>query len=151
MALRAACMPRVTSPTSSATALNPKLAGLLPGNRTVPLFWVGLYSQAQPMGDEQVRHWLDERGGAGHAKVTNLELSWSREQYGRAFRTVQDYIAAGDVYQINLTQKYLFDFEGDPIALYGALRRRQRVAYGALIETPDLAVLSLSPRAVLSA
>ncbi|MEM8573513.1 MAG: aminodeoxychorismate synthase component I [Pseudomonadota bacterium] len=125
--------------------LEPKLAELLPANRTVPLFWVGLYSQAQPLGDEQVRHWLDERGGAGHAKVTNLELSWSREEYGRAFKTVQDYIAAGDVYQINLTQKYLFDFEGDPIALYGALRRRQRVAYGALIETPDLAVLSLSP------
>ncbi|WP_245409413.1 aminodeoxychorismate synthase component I [Methyloceanibacter sp. wino2] len=74
-----------------------------------------------------------------------MELSWTREEYGRAFRTVQDYIAAGDVYQINLTQKYLFDFEGDPTALYAALRRRQLVAYGALIETPDLAVLSLSP------
>lgn len=131
--------------------LEPKLRGLLPEQRAVPLFWVGLYSHARRMGDEDVRHWLDQRGGAdhgggaGHAKVSNLELSWSREDYGRAFRTVQDYIAAGDVYQINLTQKYLFDFEGDPIALYAALRRRQLVAYGALIQTPELSVLSLSP------
>jgi para-aminobenzoate synthetase / 4-amino-4-deoxychorismate lyase len=125
--------------------LEPKLAGLLPADRAMPLFWVGLYGQPRRMGDEAVRHWLGKRGGAGHAKISNLELSWSREDYGRAFRTVQDYIAAGDVYQINLTQKYLFDFEGDPIALYAALRRRQLVAYGALIETPDLAVLSLSP------
>ena len=32
-----------------------------------------------------------------------------------------------------------------PVALYAALRRKQRVAYGALIGTPDLDVLSLSP------
>jgi len=125
--------------------LEPKVRELLPATRAVPLFWVGLYSRARRMGDEQVRHWLDERGGAGQAKVSDLTLSWSREDYGRAFRVVQDYIVAGDVYQINLTQKYLFDFEGDPVALYSGLRRRQRVAYGALIETPDLAVLSLSP------
>lgn len=125
--------------------LEPKVRALLPARRAVPLFWVGLYSQARRMDDQHVRQWLDERGGAGQAKVSDLALSWSRENYGRAFRAVQDYIAAGDVYQINLTQKYLFDFEGDPVALYASLRRRQRVAYGALIETPDLAVLSLSP------
>ncbi|MGA9441842.1 MAG: aminodeoxychorismate synthase component I [Methyloceanibacter sp.] len=125
--------------------LEPKVRALLPARRAVPLFWVGLYSQARRMDDQHVRQWLDERGGAGQAKVSDLALSWSRENYGCAFRAVQDYIAAGDVYQINLTQKYLFDFEGDPVALYASLRRRQRVAYGALIETPDLAVLSLSP------
>lgn len=125
--------------------LEPKVRALLPARRAVPLFWVGLYSQARRMDDQHVRQWLDERGGAGQAKVSDLALSWSRENYGRAFRAVQDYIAEGDVYQINLTQKYLFDFEGDPVALYASLRRRQRVAYGALIETPDLAVLSLSP------
>ena len=48
-------------------------------------------------------------------------------------RKVQDYIAAGDVYQINLTLKYRFAFSGDPVALYSALRRKQRVEYGALI------------------
>ena len=125
--------------------LEPKLRALFPRSLNVPLFWVGLYEEAHRMSDEEVRHWLDDRGGAGPAKISNLTLSWSREDYGRAFKTVQDYIASGDVYQINLTQKYGFEFDGDPIALYRALRRRQRVAYGALIETPDLAVLSLSP------
>ncbi|MEM7192612.1 MAG: chorismate-binding protein, partial [Pseudomonadota bacterium] len=125
--------------------LEPKLQGLMPAVRPMPLFWVGLFREPQRLSDEDTRHWLEMRGGAGHAKISNLALSWSREKYGDAFQTVQDYIAAGDVYQINLTQKYLFDFEGDPVALYAALRRRQRVAYGALIETPDHAVLSLSP------
>ena len=58
---------------------------------------------------------------------------------------MQDYIAAGDVYQINLTLKYRFAFSGDPVALYAALRRKQRVAYGALIGRRDFQVLSLSP------
>src|SRR4029078_8982139 len=61
------------------------------------------------------------------------------------FAKVQDYIAAGDVYQINLTLKYLFAFSGDPVALYSALRRKQRVEYGALIGAGDFQVLSLSP------
>ena len=38
-----------------------------------------------------------------------------------------------------------FAFSGDPVALYSALRRKQRVEYGALIGAGDFQVLSLSP------
>jgi para-aminobenzoate synthetase/4-amino-4-deoxychorismate lyase len=125
--------------------LEPKLRDLLPETRRVPLFWIGLFEAPQPLNDEETRNWLDDNGGAERAKIANLRLSWTREQYGSAFKAVKDFIAAGDVYQINLTQKFFFDFEGDPAALYVALRRKQRVAYGALIRTPDVNVLSLSP------
>ncbi|HEX5930836.1 MAG TPA: aminodeoxychorismate synthase component I, partial [Methyloceanibacter sp.] len=77
--------------------------------------------------------------------ISDLTLSWTRDDYDRAFAKVRDYIAAGDVYQINLTLKYRFAFASDPVALYAALRRQQRVAYGALIHTGELDVLSLSP------
>jgi para-aminobenzoate synthetase / 4-amino-4-deoxychorismate lyase len=125
--------------------LEPKLSGLLPADRSVPLFWIGLFRASQPLDDAYTRGWLEAHGAADRAKISNLRLSWSREQYRNAFNKVEDYIAAGDVYQINLTLKYLFAFEGDPVALYAALRRKQRVAYGALIHTGDLDVLSLSP------
>src|SRR3990170_4570794 len=125
--------------------LEPKLGTLLPADRGVPLFWIGLFRAPRPFDDSGTRAWLDEHGGAERAKISDLKLSWSREQYDRAFAAVEDYIAAGDVYQINLTLKYHFAFEGDPVALYAALRRKQRVAYGALIHTSELDVLSLSP------
>ncbi len=125
--------------------LEPKLKGLLPEGRDTPLFWIGLFKEPQPLNDGETRSWLETHGGAERAKISNLRLSWTREQYGSAFRSVKDYIAAGDVYQINLTQKFFFDFEGDAVALYAALRRKQRVAYGALIAAPELSVLSLSP------
>ncbi len=125
--------------------LEPKLKGLLPEGRDAPLFWIGLFKEPRALNDDETRSWLETNGGAERAKISDLRLSWTREQYGAAFRSVKDYIAAGDVYQINLTQKFFFDFEGDPAALYAALRRKQRVAYGALIATPELSVLSLSP------
>jgi para-aminobenzoate synthetase/4-amino-4-deoxychorismate lyase len=125
--------------------LEPKLQNLLPADRRVPLFWIGLFRAPQAFDDAGARAWLAAHGGAERAKISGLKLSWTRAQYDRAFASVEDYIAAGDVYQINLTMKYHFAFEGDPVALYAALRRKQRVAYGALIHTPDFDVLSLSP------
>jgi para-aminobenzoate synthetase / 4-amino-4-deoxychorismate lyase len=125
--------------------LEPKLGRLLPPERRVPLFWIGLFRAPCPLDDSGIRAWLEANGAAERAKISNLKLSWSRDQYRDAFNKVEDYISAGDVYQINLTLKYLFAFEGDPVALYAALRRKQRVAYGALVHTPDLDLLSLSP------
>jgi para-aminobenzoate synthetase/4-amino-4-deoxychorismate lyase len=125
--------------------LEPKLAGLLPKDRRQPLLWIGLFRSSRRFGDAETRAWLDANGADGSATFSDLRLSWTREEYARAFASVQDYIAAGDVYQINLTLKYLFAFAGDPVALYAALRRKQRVAYGALIGAPDFHVLSLSP------
>jgi para-aminobenzoate synthetase / 4-amino-4-deoxychorismate lyase len=125
--------------------LEPKLKGLLPDDHRVPLLWIGLFRDPRPLDDEATRAWLERNGAAERAKISDLALSWPRERYDRAFIKVEDYIAAGDVYQINLTMKYRFAFEGDPVALYAALRRKQRVAYGALIHTPELDVLSLSP------
>jgi para-aminobenzoate synthetase/4-amino-4-deoxychorismate lyase len=125
--------------------LEPKLRDLLPADRRVPLFWISLFRPPLPLDDASTRAWLDAHGGTERAKISDLTLSWMREQYVSAFDKVEDYISAGDVYQINLTFKYRFAFEGNPVALYAALRRKQRVAYGALISAPDFSVLSLSP------
>ena len=113
--------------------LEPKLRDLLPADRRVPLFWIGLFRAPLPLDDASTRAWLDRNGGTERAKISDLTLSWTREQYTSAFDKVEDYISAGDVYQINLTLKYRFAFEGDPVALYAALSRKQRVAYGGLI------------------
>ena len=125
--------------------LEPKLQSLLPLDRQQPLFWIGLFREPRRFNDVETRAWLDANGALERSTISDLRLSWTREQYTSAFGQVQDYIAAGDVYQINLTLKYLFAFTGDPVALYSALRCKQRVEYGALIGAGDFQVLSLSP------
>ena len=125
--------------------LEPKLRDLLPQDREQPLFWVGLFREPKRLTDAETRAWLDANGGQDRSQLSDLTLSWTRDEYARAFRAVQDYIAAGDVYQINLTLKYQFAFSGDPVALYAALRRKQRVRFGALIVTNEFDIVSLSP------
>ena len=126
--------------------LEPKLYTLLPRDRQQPLFWIGLFREPRRFdNDAETRAWLDANGALERSTISDLQLSWTRDQYTRAFRQVQDYIAAGDVYQINLTLKYRFAFSGDAVAFYAALRRNQRVEYGALIRASDFNVLSFSP------
>ena len=125
--------------------LEPKLNELLPGDRKQPLFWIGLFREPRRFNDAETRAWLDANGALERSTISDLQLSWTRERYTSAFEEVQDLIAAGDVYQINLTLKYRFAFSGDAVALYAALRRKQRVQYGALISAGDFHVLSLSP------
>ena len=125
--------------------LEPKLQSLLPRDRRQPLFWIGLFREPARFTDAETRGWLDANGALERSTISDLQLSWTRDEYTDAFAKVQDYIAAGDVYQINLTLKYRFAFSGDPVALYSALRRKQRVEYGALIGAGDFQVLSLSP------
>jgi para-aminobenzoate synthetase / 4-amino-4-deoxychorismate lyase len=125
--------------------LEPRLEALLPDNRRQPLIWMGLFGEPRRFNDAETRDWLKANGALERWTISELRLSWTREEYARAFAAVEDYIAAGDVYQINLTLKYLFTFAGDAVALYAALRRKQRVEYGGLIGAPEFHVLSLSP------
>ena len=71
----------------------------------------------------------------------------TRAAYDAAFAKLQDYISAGDCYQINLT--FPVDTaltSGTPLALYGALRAHQPVGYGAFIDPGDgTAIVSRSP------
>ena len=46
-------------------------------------------------------------------------------RYEQAVRRAIDYIRAGDVFQVNLSQRLGTDWDGDPFALYGRLRRHE--------------------------
>ena len=58
---------------------------------------------------------------------------------------MQEKIRAGDIYQLNLTFKARFRLEGSPLTFYRDLRQRQRVAYGGIVDTGEVTVLSASP------
>ena len=126
----------------------PKLAPLIPSGRSHPLIWMGLFDRPKHLDGAAADAFLNERGGGEH-RVSGLRLSLDPEAYRAALAKVKDYIVAGDVYQINLTFKYLFELTGDPLSLYRELRRKQRVAHGAYIHAADFEVLSLSPELFL--
>jgi len=124
--------------------MEPKLAPLMPARRDQPLIWMGLFETPRHLDGAAVGKFLATRRSGGH-RIAGEGLSIERADYLIALSRVKKYIVAGDVYQINLTFKYLFNFSGDPLSLYDELRRKQRVAHGAVIHAEDFDVLSLSP------
>ncbi|MFC6672801.1 aminodeoxychorismate synthase component I [Marinobacterium aestuariivivens] len=73
----------------------------------------------------------------------------SREQYNHALARIDDYIHAGDCYQVNFTQRFSSTFRGDPWQAYRRLREAAPTPYSAYLESEDGAVLSLSPEQFL--
>lgn len=61
-----------------------------------------------------------------------------------------EHIAAGDIYQLNLTFPCDALLPGDPLAYYAALRRRQMAGWGAIIASKQRYLLSLSPELFFS-
>lgn len=85
-------------------------------------------------------------GPAGAASVLREEHSaFDRESYRRAVLRAKEYIAAGDVYQVNLAQRFTVPFAGDSTALFEAVRSLNPAPFGAWIRGEGWAVVSASP------
>lgn len=78
-----------------------------------------------------------------------LQSNFSRAEYCRAVERVRAYIADGDVYQVNLAQRFQGAVDVTAPALYGALRRVNPAPYGAYLDIGDAQVLSSSPECFL--
>ncbi len=112
-------------------ALEPRLEPLTPEGRTGPLLAMGIFS-----GPQDAAPLLAQAGAmAGAVHLTQPEPVIARDAYDAAMARVLDYIAAGDVYQVNLTFPMAARLErGTPLGLYGALRRTGAVGHGALVD-----------------
>lgn len=70
---------------------------------------------------------------------------WNEAAYATAFNRVRDYIAAGDVYQVNLTFPLTLPVIGDPAARLPAWRSMARARHAAIQRQDDRDVYSFSP------
>ena len=62
-----------------------------------------------------------------------------------AVRQSLDYIAAGDIFQVNLSQRFTAFGHPDPFDLYQRLKARSPAPFAAFLAWDDLAVVSASP------
>ncbi|MBU2580941.1 MAG: aminodeoxychorismate synthase component I [Alphaproteobacteria bacterium] len=126
-------------------AMEPRIARLMPDNRDMPLLWFGLYETSRQMTGPGVLEWLNETTRSASHEFSDVELAWTREEYEQRFDKALEMIRAGDIYQLNLTFKARFRLSGSPLTFYRDLRAKQPVAYGAVVDTGDVTVLSASP------
>jgi para-aminobenzoate synthetase/4-amino-4-deoxychorismate lyase len=112
--------------------LEPRLSGLAAAG---PLLRLGVFSA------------FEDRISPpqGRAYAGPLTLEWDEAVYLDRFAAVKNYIAAGDVYQANLSLRAHFPFLGEPRALYERLREESEAAHCAFADDGERQVLSLSP------
>jgi para-aminobenzoate synthetase component 1 len=72
-----------------------------------------------------------------------------RERYARAFSRIREAIAAGDIYQANLSRRAVHTLGEAPAAAYARLREVQPVPWGAYLDFGGFALLSNSPECFL--
>ena len=124
-------------------ALEPRLRPLgvrvLPG---LPLVWFGLFASVRTLwADEIARHLPDPAG----ATAVRPEPGIARTQYEARVRDAAELIAAGDIYQANLSFPNDVRFAGHPLALYAGIRARARAGWGGALFTGSHWLLSASP------
>ncbi len=102
---------------------------------------------------DQVLDWLN-RPSLPDAPASGTLRPRLRSNVGKAryldlVQRAKAYIAAGDIYQVNLSQRLEGEWQGDPWTLYRRLREVSPVAYAAYLGVPEGAVLSASPERFL--
>jgi para-aminobenzoate synthetase component 1 len=83
------------------------------------------------------------------AQRSEWEWNLSRADFCAAVQRVREYIASGDVYQVNLSQRARCTYDGDSVVLYQALRLGNPAPYGAYLDLGDWQLISTSPEQFL--
>jgi len=87
------------------------------------------------------------RGGApatgGSRSV--LQSNFTREEYLRTVERALEHIAAGDIYQVNLAQRFRLEQAPSASALFHSLRAESPAPFSSLFTTPGGGIVSSSP------
>lgn len=106
-----------------------------------PLAWFGVYEN--PRITESTANSISPQQDS--FAIHSLSMNLSQAEYEEKVLKILDYIKRGETYQVNFTFRVGFDLEGNPFHLYEALKKRQRVAYSAIVHDGKRQILSLSP------
>jgi para-aminobenzoate synthetase component 1 len=77
--------------------------------------------------------------------MSGLWSNFSRDEYLRTVERAIEFIYAGDIFQVNLSQRLLFEQSGSPLDLYARLRERNPAPFAGYFAHDDWVVASASP------
>ena len=127
----------------AAPGFDPALVTAAPGADDPPVAWFGLCGE--PVAGTPV---VDAAAPAD-SRPAGWTPDWSAAEHAAAVRRVREHIAAGDTYQINLTDRLRAPFDGDPARLYAALAGAQRGRYHAYLDLGRHVIAGASPELFL--
>ena len=78
-----------------------------------------------------------------------LESNFTRDSYIKTVLKAKEYIKKGDIYQVNLSQRFTVKLERDPWELYGILRKINPAPFASFLNFGDIKIVSASPERFL--
>lgn len=109
-----------------------------PASTALPLAAFGIYA-------EPTLCTLSPQQSPHEAGLIDLIASLTPEQYTHQFDLAQQYISAGDTYQLNVTGEVAAPYPGDPADLFAHMMAAQPVDLGAMLHIGSCHILSASP------
>lgn len=89
--------------------------------------------------------------------IGKLSSNINQQEYYAKMAAINDYIHAGDCYQVNFAQRFSASYQGDPYIAYATLRQKMSSPFSAFmdisdlsLDTSDSAPQKTSPQAILS-
>jgi para-aminobenzoate synthetase component 1 len=77
--------------------------------------------------------------------LPGLTSNFTRDDYLRAVERAIEYIAAGDIFQVNLAQRLLYPAHDDSVELYLRLRERNPATFAGYFDLGEFQIASASP------
>ncbi len=83
-------------------------------------------------------------------KTADFRSNFTQERYLESIIKAKEYIVAGDIYQVNLSQRFTAGIgEADPYDLYQRLRETNAAPFAAFLQFKEFQILSSSPERFL--
>jgi anthranilate synthase component I len=79
------------------------------------------------------------------SRAKPLHSNWTRRGFEEGVRRIKDYIAAGDCYQVVLSQRFSAKYKGEPLAIYRALRAINPSPYMFFLRLGEDSIIGASP------
>ncbi|MFC2019852.1 aminodeoxychorismate synthase component I [Chloroflexota bacterium] len=78
-----------------------------------------------------------------------LKSNFTREEYLKAVAAVREYICAGDIFQVNLSQRFEADLSISPYQLYHTLRTINPAPFASYLDFAGVGIVGASPERFL--
>ncbi len=127
--------------------LGEHLLGLTPKKSKTPWVQAWVFKDVQKLSKDDVNQWLKAQTNqvVDAPVIQKTTSSITQQQFEGDIAKIQEWIKAGDTYQVNHTYRIQGKLSGSPLAAYELLRQKQPGPYGAYIEHANGWVLSCSP------
>ncbi len=91
------------------------------------------------------------RGEVSRGEIEEYQSNFTKEEFCRSVENAKEYIKAGDIFQVVISQRLTTEYTGDPFSLYRSLRQINPSPYMAYFNFQDWQIIGSSPEVMVKA